>query len=50
MSDKAEPSETSSGYKAIVYWICTIAALGGLLLGLDQGFIADAPDPRFVTP
>ncbi len=34
---------TSSGeYKKIVIWICTIAALGGLLFGLDQGFIANS--------
>ena len=32
----------SCGYKTIVYIICTIAALGGLLFGLDQGFIANA--------
>lgn len=32
----------SGGYKTIVYVICTIAALGGLLFGLDQGFIANA--------
>lgn len=29
-------------YKRIVYVICTIAALGGLLFGLDQGFIANS--------
>ncbi len=34
--------ETNSGYNAIVYIICIIAALGGLLFGLDQGFIANA--------
>ena len=32
----------NSGYKTIVYVICTIAALGGLLFGLDQGFIANS--------
>jgi len=32
----------SGGYKIIVYVICTIAALGGLLFGLDQGFIANS--------
>jgi MFS transporter, SP family, galactose:H+ symporter len=31
-----------SGYKRIVYIICTVAALGGLLFGLDQGFIANS--------
>jgi len=30
------------GYKAIVFVICIVAALGGLLFGLDQGFIANA--------
>lgn len=32
----------SSGYKGIVYFICLVAALGGLLFGLDQGFIANS--------
>lgn len=31
-------------YKKIVYLIATIAALGGLLFGLDQGFIGNAGD------
>src|SRR5690349_14990963 len=30
------------GYKTIVYIICSVAALGGLLFGLDQGFIANS--------
>ncbi len=30
------------GYKTIVYVICSVAALGGLLFGLDQGFIANS--------
>lgn len=30
------------GYKRIVYLICAVAALGGLLFGLDQGFIANS--------
>lgn len=30
------------GYKTIVYIICGVAALGGLLFGLDQGFIANS--------
>ena len=42
MSDGVSAQGSSSGYKMIVYWICTIAALGGLLFGLDQGFIANA--------
>lgn len=29
-------------YKRIVYVVCGIAALGGLLFGLDQGFIANS--------
>ena len=32
----------SGGYKRIVYIICAVAALGGLLFGLDQGFIANS--------
>ena len=32
----------AGGYKTIVYVICTVAALGGLLFGLDQGFIANS--------
>jgi SP family galactose:H+ symporter-like MFS transporter len=32
----------SGGYKKIVYIICSVAALGGLLFGLDQGFIANS--------
>jgi SP family galactose:H+ symporter-like MFS transporter len=30
------------GYRTIVYVICSVAALGGLLFGLDQGFIANS--------
>ena len=33
---------SSGGYKTIVYVICIVAALGGLLFGLDQGFINNA--------
>lgn len=32
----------SGEYKKIVYWISAVAALGGLLFGLDQGFIANS--------
>lgn len=32
----------AGGYKTIVYIICSVAALGGLLFGLDQGFIANS--------
>src|SRR5499427_11144615 len=32
----------AGGYKRIVYIICAVAALGGLLFGLDQGFIANS--------
>ena len=31
-----------TGFKGVVYWICIVASLGGLLFGLDQGFIANA--------
>jgi len=31
-----------SGYRTIVFLICATAALGGLLFGLDQGFIANS--------
>jgi SP family galactose:H+ symporter-like MFS transporter len=34
----------AGGYKTIVYVICSVAALGGLLFGLDQGFIANSLD------
>lgn len=35
-------SPQNSNYKSIVYFICLVGALGGLLFGLDQGFIANA--------
>jgi SP family galactose:H+ symporter-like MFS transporter len=35
-------SGVAHGYKTIVYVICMVAALGGLLFGLDQGFIANS--------
>ena len=38
----AEAGGRSGGYKTIVYVICSVAALGGLLFGLDQGFIANS--------
>jgi MFS transporter, SP family, galactose:H+ symporter len=37
-------SRQAHGYKTIVYMICLVAALGGLLFGLDQGFIANSLD------
>lgn len=37
-------SVEARGYKTIVYVICSVAALGGLLFGLDQGFIANSLD------
>ncbi len=40
MKYQIHPQKTS--YKGIVYLICLIGALGGLLFGLDQGFIANA--------
>jgi SP family galactose:H+ symporter-like MFS transporter len=41
--DHVEAAQTG-GYKTIVYVICMVAALGGLLFGLDQGFIANSLD------
>jgi MFS transporter, SP family, galactose:H+ symporter len=38
----AEIDHGKGGYKAIVLVICAVAALGGLLFGLDQGFIANS--------
>ena len=32
----------NANYKTVVYFICLVAALGGLLFGLDQGFIANS--------
>jgi len=37
-----QPDHAKGGYKAIVLVICSVAALGGLLFGLDQGFIANS--------
>ena len=34
----------SGNYNTVVYFICLGAALGGLLFGLDQGFIANSLD------
>ncbi len=42
MSQGALVGVKSGGYKRIVYVICAVAALGGLLFGLDQGFIANS--------
>lgn len=42
MNNNTEVGERSIAYKKIVYFICIVAALGGLLFGLDQGFIANA--------
>jgi MFS transporter, SP family, galactose:H+ symporter len=39
---KEQVYKSKTGYKGIVYLICFIGALGGLLFGLDQGFIANA--------
>jgi MFS transporter, SP family, galactose:H+ symporter len=38
----AQESAEAHGYKRIVYFISAVAALGGLLFGLDQGFIANS--------
>lgn len=35
-------TSNNNGYKTIVYFTCLVAALGGLLFGLDQGFIANS--------
>lgn len=42
MAHSASVGTKSGGYKTIVYVICSVAALGGLLFGLDQGFIANS--------
>jgi SP family galactose:H+ symporter-like MFS transporter len=44
MGQIADNKAQASGYKTIVYIICMVAALGGLLFGLDQGFIANSLD------
>jgi SP family galactose:H+ symporter-like MFS transporter len=38
----ASPQQNNRSYKMVVYFICLIGALGGLLFGLDQGFIANS--------
>lgn len=38
----APVDSSAGGYKTVVYVICIVAALGGLLFGLDQGFIANS--------
>ena len=42
MAQSAMVGTKPGGYKRIVYIICGVAALGGLLFGLDQGFIANS--------
>jgi SP family galactose:H+ symporter-like MFS transporter len=42
MAQSVPVGAKSGGYKTIVYVICSVAALGGLLFGLDQGFIANS--------
>ncbi len=42
METNLENGAKAGGYKTIVYIICLVAALGGLLFGLDQGFIANS--------
>jgi SP family galactose:H+ symporter-like MFS transporter len=40
---KNDPINVSKNrYKTMVYFICLVAALGGLLFGLDQGFVANS--------
>ncbi|MDR0310006.1 MAG: MFS transporter, partial [Acidobacteriota bacterium] len=42
MEQSAGTTLQARGYKTIVFVICIVAALGGLLFGLDQGFINNA--------
>ena len=42
MSGVTQELHSNQEYKKIVYFIALIAALGGLLFGLDQGFIANS--------
>jgi len=42
MRQDAGMAPQARGYKTIVFVICIVAALGGLLFGLDQGFINNA--------
>ena len=44
MGQDAYTTPQVRGYKTIVFVICIVAALGGLLFGLDQGFINNALD------
>ncbi|QSH42063.1 sugar porter family MFS transporter [Lentisphaerota bacterium ZTH] len=40
--NESAPCNSYTGYKFIVIMVCVTAALGGLLFGLDQGFIANS--------
>jgi MFS transporter, SP family, galactose:H+ symporter len=42
MGEEIQSTVKVMRYKTIVYFICLVAALGGLLFGLDQGFIANS--------
>jgi SP family galactose:H+ symporter-like MFS transporter len=42
MVEELDRKAQAGGYKTIVFVICSVAALGGLLFGLDQGFIANS--------
>ena len=42
LTDNRNTGATTAEYRRVVIWICAIAALGGLLFGLDQGFIANS--------
>jgi len=44
MGSNLENRVQARGYRTIVFLICMVAALGGLLFGLDQGFIANSLD------
>ncbi|MDD3266757.1 MAG: sugar porter family MFS transporter [Burkholderiales bacterium] len=44
ISNDQKNHNSNGEYKKIVYWVCIIAALGGLLFGLDIGFIGASLD------
>ena len=44
MNKRFSKTKEQDSYKLVVYFICLVAALGGLLFGLDQGFIANSLD------
>ena len=42
IANVSAPAAIPFGYKSTVFFICLVGALGGLLFGLDQGFIANS--------